>query len=41
MDVGEYIYPLWSSGYYLLGVFLWIPIGLILLGVIRFIRRAT
>jgi hypothetical protein len=41
MDVGEYIYPLWSLGFYLLGVFLWIPIGLILLGVIRFIRRAT
>jgi hypothetical protein len=41
MNVGENIYPIWSLGVYLMGVFLWIPIGLILLGVIRFIRRAT
>lgn len=40
-DVGEFIYPLWSLGFYLLGVFLWVPIGLIILGILRFtIRKA-
>ena len=40
-DVGAYIYPLWSLGIYLLGVLVWIPLGLILLGILRFLRRAT
>lgn len=40
-DVGEYIYPLWALGFYLLYVFLWVPIGLILLGLIRLARRAA
>ena len=38
-DIGEFIYPLWSLGFYLLFVFLWVPIGLIILGILRFARR--
>ena len=38
-DIGEFLYPLWALGFSLLYVFLWIPIGLILLGVIRFVRK--
>ena len=39
VDFGEYLYPLSALGYYFVGIFLWVPIGLILLGFIRFIRR--
>ncbi len=40
-DFGEYIYPLWSLGFYLMGTFLWVPIGLILLGLLRAIKRTS
>lgn len=40
-DFGEYIYPLWSLGFYLMGTFLWVPIGLILLGLLRVIKRSS
>lgn len=39
-DVGELIYPLWAMGYYLMFAFLWVPIGLIILGIIRLVRRS-
>lgn len=38
-DIGEYLYPLWALGFSLIYVFLWVPIGLILLGVIRFLQK--
>jgi hypothetical protein len=40
-DIGEYIYPLWALGYYLFYAFLWVPIGLILLGIIRYGRNSA
>lgn len=38
-DVGEFIYPLWSLDFFLLYVFLWVPFGLIILGIVRYIYR--
>ncbi len=38
-DIGEFLYPLWALGFSLLYVFFWIPIGLILLGIIRYARK--
>ena len=41
MDIGEYLYPLWAMGYYMLGVILWIPIGFVLLILIWLARRKS
>ncbi|KIC09996.1 hypothetical protein RA19_12565 [Leisingera sp. ANG-M1] len=38
-NIGELIYPLWSLGFYLPFVLLWVPCGLIILGIIRFALR--
>lgn len=38
-DVGEFLYPLWSLGFFLIYVFLWVPIGLIILGIVRHIYK--
>ena len=38
-DFGELIYPLWSLGFYLLFVFLWVPFGIIILGIVRYTYR--
>lgn len=34
-DVGEWVYPLWALGFFLVYVLIWIPIGLLLVGIIR------
>jgi hypothetical protein len=40
-DFGEFIYPFWSLGVYLMAAVLWGPIGLILLGLLRVIKRTS
>ncbi|MBO9477354.1 hypothetical protein J7382_07400 [Shimia sp. R11_0] len=39
LDLGAVLYPLWGLGFYLLYVFLWIPIGLVIVGLIRAFRN--
>lgn len=34
-DIGEQLYPLWAMGYYFVLSLLWVPAGLLLLGVLR------
>jgi hypothetical protein len=38
-DFGEVIYPLWGLGIYLVYAFLWIPVGLIILAIARYLKR--
>ncbi len=34
-DYGEFLYPLWALGFSVIYVLLWLPIGLVLLGLLR------
>lgn len=38
-DFGEVIYPLWALGFYLGYAFLWMPVGLIVLAIARYLKR--
>jgi hypothetical protein len=38
-DFGGFIFPLFGLGVYLVYAFLWIPVGLIILAIVRYLKR--
>ena len=38
-DIGAQIYPLWGLGYSLIPAVVWIPIALLIVGLLRFLNR--
>ncbi len=39
VDIGGFLHPLWALGIYVVYAFIWVPIGLVILALVRWVRR--